>query len=123
VGNVVGQEWKNLVESSMTADQPAPDARGARDSPVQLSLTSGPGLKPAAGSADAADEEARANGAAAARWHNTDVKIDVLRELEDVASMTINETGFFCKYVALGEALRLRCVEFLLAAQESVAAK
>jgi hypothetical protein len=96
---VVGQEWKNLVESSMTADQPAPDARGARDSPVQLALTSGPGHKAGAvGSADAGDEEARA---AAARMHNTDVKIDVLRELEDIASMTINETGFFCKYVLL----------------------
>jgi hypothetical protein len=101
---VVGQEWKNLVESSMTTDETVPDARSARDSPVQLSLTSGPGqLKPVAGSAEAGDEDARGagGGAAGARLHSTDVKIDVLRELEDIASMTINETGFFCKYVAL----------------------
>ena len=29
--------------------------------------------------------------------HNQEIKIDVLKELEDVADMTIAETGFFCK--------------------------
>jgi len=32
----------------------------------------------------------------APRWQG-EIKIDILKELEDVASMTIAETGFFCK--------------------------
>lgn len=92
-GNVVGHEWKSLVESAKTADeQAAPHSSqqgsstmegGAhRESPVQG--------QSAAGGSGGGEE-------VAPRLHNQDIKIDVLRELEDVAAMTIGETGFFCK--------------------------
>ena len=80
---------------------------GAGGSSSQLSVTSGghgsvgSGLSHLAGpgkvgSVDQQDDEAQRTQP---RWRPTDIKIDVLRELEDIASMTIRETGFFCKYV------------------------
>lgn len=112
---MVGQEWKNLVESSLTADGKAANpgnAQGAqaqgqqghgqgqtqdnvarRESPVQGLPAGGSGG--GSGSGRGAGEH---HEEAAAPRHNQDIKIDVLRELEDIAAMTIGETGFFCKY-------------------------
>lgn len=89
----MGHEWKSLVESAKTADDQASINSGLqsnttkeggahRESPVQ-------GLS--AGGGSGGGEEV------APRLHNQDIKIDVLRELEDIAAMTIGETGFFCK--------------------------
>jgi hypothetical protein len=43
------------------------------------------------------DPSAYGQGQGQGQAPHGDVKIDVLRELEDIASMTIGETGFFCK--------------------------
>ena len=119
-GAVVGHEWKSLVESSMTSQnaqqQQQIESSGRRDSPVSMtqhgstgsltnantsnnysSNTAVAATKAPSGSIDAANEEDLAKTAAQARFHNVDLKVDVLRELEDVANMTISETGFFCK--------------------------
>lgn len=120
-GAVVGQEWKNLVENTLTAENSA--AGG-----VSAARAQSPGLPSAAhggtgssshaasaasysaksGSADAlGGEDGEGRGVAVSqqqqsqsqqpRWHHADVKIDVLRELEDIAAMTLAETAFFCK--------------------------
>jgi hypothetical protein len=120
-GAGVGQEWNNLVENTLTADSPvggdpavpasaaAQNAAAMRDSPVFLpSHASGKhvgfdgALTTGAGSGAGPGEEGDGRGVsqlptAPPRWQNSDVRIDVLRELEDIATMTISETAFFCK--------------------------
>lgn len=116
----MGHEWKNLVENTLTADSPvggdpavpgtaAHAAAVTRDSPLMFpggsfSAKSGGLSDPTGGlgsPAGMADDGAVVGSAPAQaqqpRWHSTDVRIDVLRELEDVATMTIAETAFFCK--------------------------
>lgn len=102
----MGQEWKNLVESSMTSQSPPvgpADNPRTRESPVQFAPTgnsaAGAGISGTkSGSVDPGDEEVKGQALLPQpSWSNSDVKIDVLRELEDIASMTILETGFFCK--------------------------
>lgn len=84
-GNVVGHEWKSLVESSLTGDD-----KGS----AQMNQ---PGTAASSGVAGSKGPSGDNQDDAAARQPNQDIKIDVLRELQDVAAMTIGETGFFCK--------------------------
>lgn len=112
-GNVVGHEWKSLVESSLSAedasrrDAQTHAASSARDSPALGASSSGNngsgGNLNKVGSGEMLlDEDGTARERVvekdkqAPRWQG-EIKIDVLRELEDVANMTIAETGFFCK--------------------------
>jgi len=111
---VVGHEWKSLVESSLSAEdatrrdaQARTAASSARDSPSLGAKNNGGNNSSSnlskVGSGEMLLEE---DGTArervvekdkqAPRWQG-EIKIDVLRELEDVANMTIAETGFFCK--------------------------
>ena len=105
MGNVVGHEWKSLVESSLGSEAAqARSGQSAKDSPGQGLQHHGSGSALiAAGNGNGEDEdmpgrekEKGAQDKVAPRWQG-EIKIDVLRELEDVANMTIAETGFFCK--------------------------
>lgn len=134
-GNVVGHEWKSLVENSRSAEDATSSnnnqpRRG--DTPTSFSDNiphnssninlknydtthqanshgaDGPLYKAGSGEALLSEEEAavrdreraeRERDRQAPRWQG-EIKIDILKELEDVANMTIAETGFFCKYVS-----------------------
>ena len=95
----MGHEWKSLVESSRTTGETTnhedrTDGNNRTESPVGSGKSGGQpvGASAGGGAGEQAEDDARAP-----RLQNQDIKIDVLRELEDVASMTIAETGFFCK--------------------------
>ena len=86
--SAVGEEWRSLVESSLKQDHAA--AAALNDHPLTTSdiLQTLPSQQQQQ-QLDM-DDLMQSRVAAADR-------MDVLKELEDVASMTIAETGFFCK--------------------------
>ena len=124
---MVGHEWKSLVENSRSAEDATQVGQQSRrgDTPTsfannlpsnnsnsnfqdatQNNGADGPLYKVGSGEAllgeddNAMRDRERADrerdNKQAPRWQG-EIKIDILKELEDVASMTIAETGFFCK--------------------------
>lgn len=84
----MGEEWRSLVESSLKQDHAA--AAALNDHPLTTSDTLQTLPSQQQQQQLDMDDLMQSRVAAADR-------MDVLKELEDVASMTIAETGFFCK--------------------------
>jgi len=79
--SAVGEEWRSLVESSLKQDPAAPPSATLTTSDTAQTLPS------------QHQQQVDMDDLMTSRVE----KMDVLKELEDVASMTIAETGFFCK--------------------------
>lgn len=104
---VVGDEWA-LMEKSLVKEQPALPLNGKNKSESNASLTNldearkdlqpptvtnNFSVKSTSGLPAGYDSIAEINA--------VESKIDVLRELEEIANFTIFETGFFCRYIFL----------------------
>jgi len=78
--SAVGEEWRSLVESSLKQDHAAAPSDPLTTSDTLQTLPS-------------QQQQLDMDDLMLSRVD----RMDVLKELEDIASMTIAETGFFCK--------------------------